>query len=125
MARSGCKSECMGLFDSIPTKIEKASPPQFKATSDYAVDLILMEDQAVIQNAVTREAYCGVILASLALVSHEVTNAWSASDLREITRLAQTASSRLSPELKERATKRLREVASLWNMNWNERGTEA
>ncbi|MBN9481136.1 MAG: hypothetical protein J0I52_12920 [Bordetella sp.] len=115
----------MGLFDSIPTKIVKASPPQFKATSDYAVDLILMEDQAVIQNAVTREAYCGVILASLALVSHEVTNAWSASDLREITRLAQTASSRLSPELKERATKRLRQVASLWNMNWNERDTEA
>lgn len=111
----------MGLFDSIPTKVMKASPPQFQATSDYAVDVLLLKDQAVMQNPVTREAYAGVILASLALVSHEVTNAWSASDLREITRLAQVASARLSPDLKERATLRLREVASLWNMNWNER----
>ncbi|HBI18901.1 MULTISPECIES: hypothetical protein [Brevundimonas] len=115
----------MGLFDSIPTKVLKASPPQFQATADHAVDLVLLEDQDILQNAVTREAYAGVVLASLALVSHEVTNAWSASDLREITRLAQTASARLSPELKERATLRLRDVASLWNMNWNERGTEA
>lgn len=111
----------MGLFDSIPTKVLKASPPQFQATADHAVDLVLLEDQDILQNAVTREAYVGVILGSLALTSHEIMKAWSASDLREITRLSQKAAARLSPMAKERATERLRWMASHWNMNWNER----
>lgn len=112
----------MALFDSIPTKIEKASPPQFKGTLDYAVDLMLMEDQAIMRNAVTREAYCGVVLGMLAIVSNEIMNVWSASDLREITRLVQMANARLSPEVSERAQVRLKDVTSYWNLNWNERG---
>ena len=112
----------MGLFDSIPTKILLVSPTQFQATADYAVEVILMEDQAVIQNAVTREAYVGVVLGMLAIVSHEITNAWSASDLEEVTRLAQTAKNRLSPEAAERAKLRLKDVSNHWNLDWNERG---
>lgn len=112
----------MGLFDSIPTKILRASPPQFQATADYAVEIILMEDQAIIQNAVTREAYVGVVLGMLAIVSHELTNAWAASDLAEVSRLARTAKDRLSPETAERAKLRLKDVSSHWNLDWNERG---
>lgn len=111
----------MGLFDSIPTKILRASPPQFQATADYAVEIILMEDQAVIQNAVAREAYVGVVLGMLAIVSHELTNAWSASDQGEITRLVQTAKNRLSSEMAERAKLRLKDVSNHWNLDWNER----
>lgn len=75
-----------------------------------------MEDQAVIQNALTRKLLRGDLgLASVGEPRGD--QCWSAADLWEITCLAQTASGRLSPHLRARATERIRWLVNHWNVN--------
>ncbi len=61
------------------------------------------------------------MLGLLAIVSDEIMNGCSASDVKEITRLVQTANARLSPEVSKRAQVRLKDVTTYLNLDWNER----
>jgi hypothetical protein len=112
----------MGLFDSMPTKVVKLSPPEFAETANFAADMIAMEDGAFLAGRhVVLEAYAGAVIGLLAITSAEMMGGWSYANIQEITRLIKAANGRLAVADVERAKGRLRSICNVWNLNWLER----
>lgn len=111
----------MTFFDSLPKKIVDRCPSQFADTVSFAAELIESDDLPRIRAALDREAYSAAVIGTLALVSHEVTEAWSPSDLAFVADKTRLAFARLPDHLRDLAQVRIRSVTSHWNLNWHER----